>query len=64
MPSHGQKIAVEPGWYLPAQKILLAETAFFRQVMELKIQRKSRQCFTIRNETMGLLTCLSINEEC
>jgi hypothetical protein len=38
VPSAGQKIPVQPGWYLPPQKIRLC---FFRQVRELKIQRKN-----------------------
>jgi hypothetical protein len=42
VPSAGQKIPVQPGWYLPLEKIPLVEkTCFFRQVMELKIQRKN-----------------------
>ncbi len=40
VPSAGQKIPVEPGWYLPPQKILLAENRFL-QLRELKMQRKN-----------------------
>ncbi len=40
VPSAGQKIPVQPGWYLPPQKILLAENRFL-QVRELKIRRKN-----------------------
>jgi hypothetical protein len=29
VPSAGQKIAVQSGWYLPLEKILLAENRFF-----------------------------------
>jgi hypothetical protein len=36
VPSSGQKIPVQPGWYLP-----LAENRFFRDLRELKIQRKN-----------------------
>jgi len=39
VPSAGQKIPVEPGWYLQPQKILLAENRSL-QVSELKIHRK------------------------
>jgi len=42
VPSAEKKIPEQPGWYLPPQKIPLAEnTGFFRQVRELKIQRKN-----------------------
>ncbi len=41
VPSAGQKIPVQPGWYLPPQKIPIAENRFFRQVRELKIRRKN-----------------------
>jgi len=40
VPSAGQEIPVQPGWYLPPQKILLDE----KQVSsgrQLKIQRKN-----------------------
>jgi hypothetical protein len=40
VPSAGQKIPVQPGWYLQQQKILLAENRFL-QVRELKIHRKN-----------------------
>jgi hypothetical protein len=38
-----QKIPVQPGWYLSPQKKIpsLLKTGFFRQVRELKIQRKN-----------------------
>jgi hypothetical protein len=49
VPSTGQKIPVQPGWHLPPQKIPLThrrrspslKTGFFRQVRELKIERKN-----------------------
>jgi hypothetical protein len=42
VPSAGKKIPVQPGWYLPPQKILrLLKTGFSRQVRELKIQKKN-----------------------
>ncbi len=41
MPSAGQKIPVESRWYLPLQKIPLAENRFLQAVRELKIQRKN-----------------------
>jgi hypothetical protein len=43
VPSPGQKILVQPGWYVPPQKIPLAENRLFLQagkVRELKIQTK------------------------
>jgi len=39
VPSAGQKIPAQPGWYLPRSRLL--KTGFFRQVRELKIQRKN-----------------------
>jgi len=51
VPSVGQKIPVNPDWYLPLQKIPIAENRFLQacKVRELKIQGKSPlQCFTIR----------------
>jgi hypothetical protein len=36
-----QKIPAEPGWHLQPQKIHLLKIGFFRQVRELKIQRKN-----------------------
>jgi hypothetical protein len=41
VPSIGQKIPMQPSWYLPPQKIPLAGRNFFRQVRELKMQRKN-----------------------
>jgi hypothetical protein len=32
---------MQPSWYLPPQKIPLAGRNFFRQVRELKMQRKN-----------------------
>jgi hypothetical protein len=41
VPSAGQKIPVQPGEYLPPQKIRLLKTDFFGQVRELKMRRKN-----------------------
>jgi hypothetical protein len=42
VPSAGQKIPVQHDWYLPPQKIPLAENRFLQQARELKIQRKNQ----------------------
>ncbi len=42
VPSAGQKIPVQHDWYLPPQKIPLAENIFLQQARELKIQRKDQ----------------------
>ncbi len=42
VPSAGQKIPVQHGWYLPPQKIPLAEYRFLQQARELKIPRKNQ----------------------
>jgi len=39
VPSAGQKIPVQPGWYLPPRKFPIAENKFF-QVRELKYEGK------------------------
>jgi hypothetical protein len=45
-PSAGQKIAVQPGWYLPPQKIPLAENGFLQAGNGAEnTKEKSRQCF-------------------
>jgi len=42
VPSAGKKIPEQPGWYLPPQKIPLAENRFLQAgVRELKIRRKN-----------------------
>jgi hypothetical protein len=42
-----QKIPVQPGWYLPQQKILLAENMFLQAGKGAEnTKEKSRQCFT------------------
>jgi hypothetical protein len=65
VPSAGQKIPVQPGWYLPPQKIPLTENSFLEAGNEAENTEEIQAVlYTIRNETMGLLTCLSINEEC
>jgi len=47
VPSAGQKIAVQPGWYLPPQKIPLAENRFLQAGNGAEnTKEKSRQCFT------------------
>ncbi len=55
VPSTGQKIPVQPGCYLPQQKILLAEN-MFRQAGNgaEKTKEKSRQCFTRENQLSSL----------
>jgi len=46
VPSTGQKIPVQPGWYLPPQKIPLAENKFPEASKgDEKTKEKSRQCF-------------------
>jgi hypothetical protein len=47
--NHGRayQIPVEPGWYLPQQKIPLAENRFFQAGNGAEnTKEKSRQCFT------------------
>jgi hypothetical protein len=47
VPSAGQKIPVQPGWYLPTQKIPLAENKFLHASKgDENTKEKSRQCFT------------------
>jgi hypothetical protein len=47
VPSAGRKIPVQPGWYLPAQKILLAENRFLQTCKRAEnTKEKSMQCFT------------------
>jgi len=41
VPSAGQKTPVQPGWYLPGGRSRSMKTGVFRQVMDLKIQRKN-----------------------
>jgi len=46
VPSAGQKIPVWPGWYLPPQKILLAENRFLQAGQGAEnAKEKSRQYF-------------------
>ncbi len=49
VPSAGQKIPVQPGWYLPPQKIPLAANRLGKGAENTK--EKSRQCFTFDNLT-------------
>jgi hypothetical protein len=47
VPSVGQKIPVQPGWYLPWQKITIAENKFLQAGKGAEnTKEKSRQCFT------------------
>jgi len=47
VPSTGQKIPIQPGWYLPLQKIRLAENRFLQRGKGAEnTKEKSRQCFT------------------
>jgi hypothetical protein len=48
VPSAGQKIPVQPGWYLPQQKIPLAGNKFLRAGEGAEYTKeKSKLCFTI-----------------
>ncbi len=48
VPYAGQKIPVESGWYLPVQKIPLAENRFLQAGKRTEnTKEKSRQCFTV-----------------
>jgi hypothetical protein len=47
VPSTAQKIPVKPGWYLPPQKLPLAENRFLQAGKGAEnTKEKSRQCFT------------------
>jgi hypothetical protein len=47
VPSAGQKIPVQLGWYLPLQKIPLAENTFLQAGQRAdNTKEKSRECFT------------------
>jgi len=47
-PSAGQNIRVEPGWYLPPQKIPLAGNRFLQAGKGVEnTKEKWRQCFTL-----------------
>jgi hypothetical protein len=47
VPSASQKIPIQPGWYLPLQKIPLAENRFVQAGKGAEnTKEKSRQCFT------------------
>jgi hypothetical protein len=49
IPSAAQKIPVQPGWYLPLQKIQLAENRFLQAGKGAEnTKEKSRQCFAWR----------------
>ncbi len=54
VPSAGQKIPVQPGWYLPLQKIPLAENRFLQAGKGAEnTKEKSRQCFTTIEQHFG-----------
>ncbi len=57
VPSAGQRrILVQPGWYLPPQKIPLAENKFLQAGKGAEnTKEKSRQCFTGRTRLICLL---------
>jgi len=47
-PSAGQNFPVEPGWYLPPQKIPLAGNRFLQAGNGVEnTKQKSRQCFNL-----------------
>jgi hypothetical protein len=47
VPFAGQKIPLQPGWYLPLQKIPLAENRFLQARKGAEnTKEKSRECFT------------------
>jgi hypothetical protein len=49
VPSAGQKISVQPGWYLLPQKIPLAENRFLQAGKGAEnIKQESKQYFTAR----------------
>jgi hypothetical protein len=51
VPSAGQKIPAQPGWYLPPQKIPLAENRFLQAGKGAQnTNEKFRQCFTEREK--------------
>jgi hypothetical protein len=51
VPSIGQKIPVQPSWYLPPQKIQLAARRFLQAGKGAEnAMEKSRQCFTNNNK--------------
>jgi hypothetical protein len=53
VPSASQKIIVQPGWYLPLQKILLAENRFLQASKGAEnTKEKSKQCFADRKGTV------------
>ncbi len=77
VPSVGQKIPEQPGWYLPLvrrsqynlagtfhpRRSHLLKTGFFRQVRELKIQRKnpgSALCRKEGDQLLGVHHCLML----
>jgi len=49
VPWAGEKIPIQPGWYLPPQKIPLAENRFLQAGMRAEnTKEKSRQCFYVK----------------
>jgi hypothetical protein len=59
VPCAGQKIPVQPGWYLPPQKIPLAENRFLQAGAE-NTKEKSRQCFTTLRNIQHLIMNLAM----
>jgi len=52
--SAGQMIPVQPGWYFPPQKILLAENRFLQAGKGTEnTKEKSRQCFAYVGKLLG-----------
>jgi hypothetical protein len=65
VPSTGQKIPAQPGWYLPSQKIRLAENRFLQASKGAEnTKEKSRQWFTFLEGTafvqLAILSCTNI----
>jgi hypothetical protein len=49
VPSACQKIPIQPDWYFPLQKVLLAKNRFVQAGKGVEnTKEKSRQCFTCR----------------
>ncbi len=56
VPSVGQKIPIQPDWYIPAQKISLAENRFLQAGKRAEnTKEKSRQCLTSGESKVGLM---------
>jgi hypothetical protein len=56
VPSAGRKIAVQPGWYLPPQKIPLAKNRFLQAGKGAEhTKEKFWQCFTHSIDKVGMV---------